>query len=123
MKSDSINKLATIIAIIIVLIALGLSTSQLFKTKNIKQNLLPPERFEAEITPQISPETRDEKCEIGGCNGEICQNAGEKGGFSACIAKPEFACYKNAKCEVQSNDNCAWTQTEELNNCLQNKGL
>jgi len=34
------------------------------------------------------------------------------------VWKEEYACYKDARCERQSNGTCGWTQTEELNYCL-----
>ena len=61
----------------------------------------------------------DNGCKITGCNGEICQNAAAEDGFSICIYKEEFACYKSARCEVQSNGTCGWTQTSELKACLE----
>lgn len=62
------------------------------------------------------------ECVIGGCNGELCldKEANDKGVASICLYKPEFACYKSAKCEKQANGKCGWTQTSELKACLSN---
>lgn len=57
-------------------------------------------------------------CFIGGCSGEVCSD--QSGVASNCIYKPEFACYKKSKCERQVNGKCGWTNTEELQVCLQN---
>ncbi len=58
-------------------------------------------------------------CVVGGCNAEFCVDISESDQvFSACIAKPEFACYKNAICERQENGTCGWRQTPELEECL-----
>jgi hypothetical protein len=55
------------------------------------------------------------KCIVSGCNGEICA---EEPMDSICIYRPEYACYKNAICEIQDDENCGWTLTEELMLCL-----
>jgi hypothetical protein len=55
-------------------------------------------------------------CFRGGCSGEICSD--NPNVASACIFKPEFACYQNARCERQANGQCGWTQTPELTQCL-----
>jgi len=111
------NKIATVTTIIIVAIALGLSMRSM-KTKNI----IPPEAFPTDSQPEITPRKEtDKKCKIGGCNGEICQNADDEDIMSICQYKDEFACYKNTDCTVQSDGNCGWTQSEELVNCLNEK--
>lgn len=55
-------------------------------------------------------------CYTGGCNGQICSD--KEGVVSTCEYKKEYACYKNAKCERQSNGQCEWTITSELTACL-----
>lgn len=57
-------------------------------------------------------------CKIGGCSGQICQNETDEGAITTCEYKEEYACYKTAKCEVQANGKCGWTQTVELTSCL-----
>ena len=59
-----------------------------------------------------------EGCVIGGCNGELCQDADEEPLSSICIFRPEYICYKSATCELQNDGKCGWTQTEELQACL-----
>lgn len=59
------------------------------------------------------------KCLVTGCNGEICQGKNEEPVISICLWKEEYTCYKTAKCEVQQNRKCGWTQTSELTDCLQ----
>lgn len=58
------------------------------------------------------------ECIISGCNNEIC---GKEEFISICVYFPEFACYKDAVCEVQENGKCGWTETKELLNCLEDK--
>lgn len=55
-------------------------------------------------------------CKVGGCSGEICS---DKEMLSNCIYRPEYSCYKNAKCEVQPSGECGWTPSTELDACLQ----
>ena len=57
-------------------------------------------------------------CKIGGCSGQICMSSESPNGITTCQANPEYACYRNSKCEVQSNGQCGWTQTNELKKCL-----
>jgi eight-cysteine-cluster-containing protein len=59
-------------------------------------------------------------CKIGGCSGEICQNTSDESITTICIYKADYACYKTARCEVQANGKCGWTQTSELTSCLSN---
>ncbi len=65
--------------------------------------------------PTIPPVAKG--CYIGGCSGEICSD--QPGAMSPCIYKPEFACYKTARCERQADGNCGWTMTLELKECLE----
>lgn len=59
-------------------------------------------------------------CKIGGCSGTICHNETDELGITACNYRNEYACYKTARCEKQTNGKCAWTQTSELQSCLKN---
>lgn len=58
------------------------------------------------------------KCYVGGCSSEVCSDQPDMA--SNCIYKPEFACYKNAKCERQSSGQCGWTPSTSLTQCLNN---
>ncbi len=60
--------------------------------------------------------TAKARCIIGGCSGEICSDRSDL--VSACLYSPEFACYKNARCERQKNGECGWTETKQLAQCL-----
>lgn len=70
--------------------------------------------------PTPAPAPVGNGCRVSGCGGEICQDASEEPAVSICIYKNEFACYKTAKCERQTDGKCGWTQTSELKTCLQN---
>jgi len=60
-----------------------------------------------------------DKCKIGGCNGEICEDLSSESRMSICLFRDSFACYNTAKCEVQQNGECGWTQSAELLTCLE----
>lgn len=63
----------------------------------------------------------DPGCQVGGCNNEICTEAGIGRITSNCTYMPFFDCYKNASCRVQINGQCAWTQDKSFSDCLSNK--
>ena len=60
------------------------------------------------------------ECVKGGCNGELCIDENESV-RTPCVNLPEYACYKNAHCERQSNGACGWTKTSQLLQCLNQK--
>ena len=57
-------------------------------------------------------------CVVGGCSSQLCTDASEGPAVSDCLYKPEYACYKNATCERQSNGQCGWTPTPSLVACI-----
>lgn len=58
-------------------------------------------------------------CAIAGCSGQLCVSAKEASNiFTTCEYRPEYACYKEAKCEPQANGACGWTETPQLRACL-----
>ena len=59
-------------------------------------------------------------CKIAGCSGQLCVSADSSDIITTCEYKAEYACYKSARCENQSNGLCGWTQTKELANCIEN---
>jgi hypothetical protein len=59
-----------------------------------------------------------EPCYVGGCSGQICSD--REGVISTCEFRPEYACYRSARCERQANGACGWTRTPELTSCLAN---
>jgi hypothetical protein len=67
---------------------------------------------------RATDEVADKTCYVGGCSGQICSD--EEGVISTCEWQPEYACYQSARCEVQADGNCGWTQTAELQACLAN---
>lgn len=56
-------------------------------------------------------------CVVGGCSGSVCTEPGNDM-MTTCEMKPEYACYQDAKCEVQANGRCGWTTDAPLEKCL-----
>ena len=62
-------------------------------------------------------------CQRAGCSGQLCVSAAEAGDIvTTCEFRPEYACYSDAVCEVQPGGACGWSQTGELEQCLQSAG-
>ncbi len=55
-------------------------------------------------------------CRIGGCSSQLCA---AEDVLSTCEWRPEYACYRGARCEPQPGGACGWTQTPELLACLE----
>jgi hypothetical protein len=56
-------------------------------------------------------------CFASGCSGQVCS---DEMVVSTCMYRPEYACYKQAKCERQATGECGWTPTPAFNACLAN---
>jgi eight-cysteine-cluster-containing protein len=56
-------------------------------------------------------------CVTSGCSGQLCVEEGDET-VTTCEYRPEYACYKNAKCERQQDGQCGWTQSATLDACL-----
>lgn len=75
-----------------------------------------PENAEELIIPILFPAVNSiNNCMKTGCSNQVCA---EKKVITTCEFLPEYSCYQNAICERQSDNNCGWTQTETLLNCL-----
>ena len=71
--------------------------------------------------PYYGEEKATNICAVAGCSGQLCVAAIEAGNImTTCVYKAEYACYKEATCEQQSDGECGWTQTSELKQCLAN---
>lgn len=67
-------------------------------------------------TPNPGPPTQNPKpCFKTGCSGQVCA---DEEVVTTCEFKPEYECYKRAKCERQANGQCGFTDTPELRRCL-----
>ncbi len=60
----------------------------------------------------------NDSCVTSGCSNELCVEKSNGGRATICLYRDEYACYKNATCERQSDGKCGWTQTKELKSCL-----
>jgi hypothetical protein len=56
-------------------------------------------------------------CQRGGCSSQLCLEPGDDLA-STCEFRPEYACYRSARCERQPGGACGWTPTPELSSCL-----
>jgi hypothetical protein len=56
-------------------------------------------------------------CVVGGCSKQLCTEGSTPVG-STCEWLEEYACYRDAACERQSDGKCGWTQTPDLSACL-----
>jgi hypothetical protein len=50
-----------------------------------------------------------------GCSSQVCA---EEEVMTTCEWRPEYECYRRARCERQANLQCGFTQTPELTTCL-----
>ncbi len=66
--------------------------------------------------PPITPYT-GAGCVRTGCSGQLCAQENSQLA-TTCKYSPQYGCYNSARCEVQANGQCGWTQTDSLNQCL-----
>lgn len=62
-----------------------------------------------------NPNTKS-ACVKTGCSGQVCA---DEEVVTTCEFRPEYECYKTAKCERQPSGECGWTSTPELRVCLE----
>lgn len=55
-------------------------------------------------------------CVITGCSGHVCADGDV---VTTCEYKSEYACYENAVCERQADDQCGWTLTAAVGRCVE----
>ena len=58
---------------------------------------------------------RANTCQKSGCGGEVCDNTPR---FTACVVRPEFACYATATCDVAASGLCAFGPEADVAACL-----
>lgn len=58
---------------------------------------------------------KNKPCFKTGCSGQVCS---DEEVVTTCEFRPEYECYKTAKCERQANGECGFTDTPELRRCL-----
>lgn len=72
------------------------------------------------VCPTPTPSPVPPTCVRAGCSGQLCLSEVQAAqmGTTACLFKPEYACYQQATCEVQASGQCGFTQTTTLAACL-----
>ena len=60
-----------------------------------------------------------EPCRLGGCSSQLCLGPEDEDVVTTCEFRPEYACYRTATCEPQSDGACGWTPTDELKACIE----
>ncbi len=55
------------------------------------------------------------QCRVTGCSSQVCA---DQDVITTCEFRPEFACFRAARCERQVGNQCGWTMTPELQACL-----
>ena len=69
----------------------------------------------AKTTSQSPKPSPQKPCFKTGCSGQVCA---DEEVVTTCEFRPEYECYKTAKCERQANGQCGFTDTPELRRCL-----
>jgi len=57
-------------------------------------------------------------CQVAGCSSQLCVDSSIGDIITTCEWREEYACYQTATCERQTDGQCGWTLTEELQACL-----
>ncbi len=67
----------------------------------------------------LKPRLVGEGCMIGGCSSQLCGEVEDMEGMvTTCEYADYYGCYQHATCEKQSSGKCGWTETSELNQCI-----
>jgi len=70
---------------------------------------------QAGIQPPVTNPSETKKCFKTGCSSQVCADHNV---VTTCEFRPEYACYQRAACERQSDGNCGFTRSAELDRCL-----
>ncbi len=62
--------------------------------------------------------TQADDCVVGGCSGQLCNEASLGPIASTCEWTAAYACYQGATCERQADGACGWTHDATLDACL-----
>jgi hypothetical protein len=74
-------------------------------------------RFTFEVKKRTPPVSAGQ-CYVGGCSQQLCTD--QPNMASTCEFRPEYACYKTARCERQASGQCGWTLDAAAVACLEN---
>ncbi len=75
--------------------------------------------FQAAGSNNDNKDTMTKKCVAAGCSSQLCVSSDNADMMTTCEFLPQYACYRTALCEVQQTGECGWTETKELQQCLQ----
>lgn len=70
----------------------------------------------AEASAKVELVAAPSRCFVGGCSSQVCSDRANV--VTTCDYRPQYACYRTAKCERQTNGQCGWTMTTALQQCL-----
>lgn len=79
-----------------------------------------PQEVSCQQSHQATSSANLKSCIISGCNNDICSDSKV---IVDCVEDEGESCYQEASCEHQADNQCGWTQTEELTQCLEQKSL
>lgn len=78
---------------------------------------LPESAHEYRLPVRFSrAQARQVECRPSGCSGQICSDTDM---ISTCEFLPEYACYREARCERKATGRCGWAETPELKQCIE----
>ncbi len=85
-------------------------------------NTIVSSSFETKNSPRVTSSIAEfeqiptvKKCKITGCSSQICS---DEDVVTDCLYREEYSCYQKAKCEIQNNGKCGWTETSDIKACL-----
>ncbi len=83
--------------------------NQLKTTQNLQNKAVGEERA-----------TVADGCVVTGCSSQLCLDPEQAANLDVteCRMQPAYACYHTATCRIQTDGHCGWTQTEELQACI-----
>lgn len=79
-------------------------------------------RYATQFYKRVMPIVQATSCIVGGCSGQYCTDESEGPVISTCEWRPEYACFRDALCEVQTTGECGWTDTEASIACVDSLG-
>jgi len=108
------NKISRKIVAIVITLVIMVSVAVIIEAFTPASILAPIPVPAPTLTPDI-PVPPIAQCRVTGCSSQVCA---DQDVITTCEFRPEFACYTNAVCERQADNQCGWTMTSELQACL-----
>ncbi|HLC99620.1 MAG TPA: hypothetical protein VJC11_01505 [Patescibacteria group bacterium] len=74
----------------------------------------------ANTSQNINQNGSSPDCEVAGCSSQLCVDSSIANDLvTTCEFLAEYSCYRTARCEKQYDGKCGWTQTTELQSCIE----